>query len=236
MNQVYSILTELHDYDDLLLERVPLERCNYTIALYATHLASGSTLLCKFVKSGTIAGYLRDVARFLANFKARDPRRTDATQTTNAACISGVLAEVKRWELVPNQCEPFTVDMYMWLIDHVNAPASVHGPDSRYRAVTNWFGKGLYGGYRLTEWAQNAGHRDLNNPVLNIFGDPRAFMLGDLFFRSLDRTRLEPRAVYHNLDTVGEVTITLWTQKNGYNGENAVTSVTNTTQNCATSA
>jgi hypothetical protein len=206
-------------HDDLLLERVPLERCNYTLALYAAHLASGSMLVCKSVKSGTIAGYLWDVARFLANFEARDPRRTDATQTTNAECISGVLAEVKRWELVPNRCEPLTVNMYMWLLDHGNAPASVHGPDLRYRAVTSWFGKGLYGGYRLTEWAQNVGHRDLNNPVLNIFGDPRAFMLDDLFFRSLDQTRLEPRAAYHNPDTVGKVTITLRTQKNGSNGE-----------------
>jgi hypothetical protein len=89
-------------HDDLLLEHVPLERCNYTLALYAAHLTSGSTLMCKSVKSGTIVGYLRDVARFLANFQARDPRRIDATQTTNAECISDVLAEVKRWELVPN--------------------------------------------------------------------------------------------------------------------------------------
>jgi hypothetical protein len=88
--------------------------------------------MCKPVKSGTIAGYLRDVTRFLANFKARDPQRTDATQTTNSECISGVLAEVKRWELVPNRREPFTVDMYMWLLDHANAPTSAHGPDSRY--------------------------------------------------------------------------------------------------------
>ena len=206
-------------HDDLLLERVPLERCNYTLALYAAHLASGSTLLCKSVKSGTIAGYLRDVARFLVTFNARDPRRTDATQTTNAECISGVLAEVKRWELVPNRREPLTVDMYMWLHDHINAPASVHGPDSRYRAVTNWFGKGLYEGYRLTEWAQSVGHRDLNNPVLDIFGDPRAFMLGDLSFRSLARTRLELRAAHHDPTNVGEVTITYRTQKNGSNGE-----------------
>jgi hypothetical protein len=124
-------------HDDLLLERVPLERCNDTLALYTAHLASGRTLLCKSVKRGTIAGYIRDVARFLATFTAQDPRRTDATQTTNAACISGVLAEVRCWELVPNQRDPLTVDMYMWLLDHINAPASVHGPDSRYRAVTN---------------------------------------------------------------------------------------------------
>jgi hypothetical protein len=200
--------------------RAPRTLQLYTrLALYAAHLASGSTLLCKSVKSGTIAGYLRDVARLLVTFNARDPRRTDATQTTNAECISGVLAEVKRWELVPNCREPLTVDMYMWLHDHVNAPASVHGFDSRYRVVTNWFGKGLYGGYRLTEWAQSVSHRDLNSPVLDIFGDPRAFMLGDLSFRSLARTRLELRAAHHDPNNVGEVTITYRTQKNGSNGE-----------------
>jgi hypothetical protein len=167
--------------DDIMLERVSLGQCNFTPALHAAHLASGSTLLCRSVKSGTITGYLRDVARFLVTFTDRDPRRTDSTQTSNAACISGVLAEVKRWELIPNRREPFTVDTYMWLLDHVNAPNSVHKPNLRYRVVTNWFGKGLYEGYHLTEWAQNVSHRDLTNPVLNIFGDPRAFMLGDLF-------------------------------------------------------
>ena len=146
------------------------------------------------------------------------------------------MAEVKCWELlVPNRREHLTVDVYMWLLDHVNAPASVHSPDSRYWAVANWFGKGLYGGYCLTEWAQNVGHRDLNNPVLNIFGDPRAFILGDLSFRVLDQTRLEPRAAYQHPANVGEVTITLRTQKNGSNGEHAATSVTSTIQNCAMS-
>jgi hypothetical protein len=66
---------------------------------------------------------------------------------------------------------------------------------------------------------KTSGHRDLNNPVLNRFDDPRAFMMGDLSFRSIDRTRLKPRAAYHNPDTVGEDTITLRTQKNGSNGE-----------------
>ena len=88
--------------DKLLLEQVSLNRCNFTQALYAAYLAPGSTLLCKSIKSGTIVGYLRDVARFLVTFTDRDLRCTDSTQTTNAACISGVLAEVKRWELIPN--------------------------------------------------------------------------------------------------------------------------------------
>jgi hypothetical protein len=92
-------------HDDLLLERVPLERCNYTLALYTAHLTSGSMLMCKSVKSGMIAGYLRDVARFLANFQARDPWRTDATQTTNAEWIT-VDEKLSMWR--PNRDQEFS--------------------------------------------------------------------------------------------------------------------------------
>ena len=182
--------------------------------------------------------YLRDVARLLVTFTDRDPRRTDPTQTTSSACLSGVLAEVKRWKFVLNRHEPFTVDMYMWLLDHINAPNSGHGPDSRYRAVTNWFGKGTYGGYRLQEWAPNVGPRDLNNPVLNIFGDPRAFMLGDLSFRSLHQTRLDSNPERRTSIRP------MWAKSLSHYGprrtvpttKSAATSVTSTIPNRATSA
>ena len=41
--------------DDWTLEHQSQERANYQLALYATHLATGSTLHCRSLKSSTIA-------------------------------------------------------------------------------------------------------------------------------------------------------------------------------------
>ena len=46
--------------DDWRLENQSQERCNYQFALYATHLATGSTLHCRSIKSSSIQTYLRD--------------------------------------------------------------------------------------------------------------------------------------------------------------------------------
>ncbi len=65
--------------DDWLLEKATIQRCNWQMALYAAHLATGSTLLCKAIKSATITKYLIDVAKFLSRFSDRDPRREAQT-------------------------------------------------------------------------------------------------------------------------------------------------------------
>ena len=51
--------------DDWLLEHQPQERANFQLAMYATHLATGSSLLCKTLKASTINSYLLDVATFI---------------------------------------------------------------------------------------------------------------------------------------------------------------------------
>ena len=70
--------------DDWLLEHQPQERANFQLAMYATHLATGSSLLCKTLKASTINSYLLDVATFIGCFRPIDPRHVSAANKTIA--------------------------------------------------------------------------------------------------------------------------------------------------------
>jgi hypothetical protein len=97
--------------DDWRLQSQSQERANYQLALYAAHLATGSSLHCRSLKAGTIRSYLLDVAKFLGRFRDIDPRFKSTADTKLAPEIAKVLAEVQRWESVPNRREPFTLEM-----------------------------------------------------------------------------------------------------------------------------
>ena len=64
--------------EDWLLERATHSRTNYTFALYAVHLATGSNLTNKAVTESTIRSYLRNAADFiLAARGGTDPLRVN---------------------------------------------------------------------------------------------------------------------------------------------------------------
>ena len=95
--------------DDWTLASQSQERANYQLALYTTHLATGSTLYNRSIKAAAINMYLISIAKFLGRFRKVDPRFTSSADTHLASVIAKVLAEQRRWESVPNRREPFTV-------------------------------------------------------------------------------------------------------------------------------
>ena len=98
--------------DDWTLANQSQERANYQLALYATHLATGSSLHCRSLKASTIASYLLDVAKFLGRYRDVDPRFRSTADTRLAPAIARVLDEQKRCESFPNRREPFTLEMH----------------------------------------------------------------------------------------------------------------------------
>jgi hypothetical protein len=187
------------------------------LALYAVHLASGDTLFCQAIKASTIGNYLRDVAQFLARFLNVDVRKLDATQTRLAPVIQLVLDEVTRWEKVPDKREPFTPAMWEHMFAETNQAKDAYslGP-----SLCNWFGCGLFGGFRLTEWAQEAGSSDLFSPLLDDTGTPKAFCLPDLEFRLTNNRRISLHEAFRQpARSLHRAIITFTHQKNGDNGE-----------------
>jgi hypothetical protein len=202
--------------DDLLLENVPLERCNYQMALYAMHLATGSNLRHRAIKASTINHYLASVAKFLGRFSDRNVRKQQDSFNISP-CIKAVLDEIKRWEDMPKRREPFTPEM--WNHIHTQMQPSITD-DSIVAACHDWFTCGLFAGLRLSEWAQDDAHQHLDNPTPNYRGDPKAFCIEDFLFRGPGNVRMtSEQAADAKLDEIERVIITFRMQKNGQNGE-----------------
>ena len=138
--------------DDWQLQNQSQERCNYQLALYATHLATGSNLHCRSLKSGTIQTYLRDVAKFIGRFRDIDPRYRSSADKALAPAISRVLEEVKRWETVPNRREPFTLEMQLNIAKQADSKKDDCCLET---AVANWTLCNMYAGCRGIEMDAN---------------------------------------------------------------------------------
>jgi hypothetical protein len=216
--------------DNALLENVPQPQRNVQMALYAVHLASGGTLFCRAIKSATIGNYLRDVANFLARFLDADARKVDATQSRIAPVIQSVLDEVLHWEKVPDKREPFTPAMW----EHLHSSfAAGRNTFSLGPSICNWFGCGLFGGFRLTEWAQEAGASCFTTPLLDDLGIPKAFCLQDLEFRLPNNKQVSLQEAFQtNEALIHRAIVTFTHKKNGNKVKNGRLFATTTTHGC----
>jgi hypothetical protein len=184
--------------------------------MYAVHLGTGHSLLCKAIKSGTIATYCLNAAQFVALFddKERDIRKTEGNSTF-APCYNQVLKELRRWEVMPNRREPYTLAMQRRLI----VRAGPHSIGGRLHALKNWFSVMLQAGGRLGEWAQRRGDHLLTRAAKDFKGNPRAFSLDDVEFLGRGKVRLTLADALRDRSRVKYARIRWRTQKNGNNGE-----------------
>ena len=203
--------------DDWTLASQTQERANYQLALYATHLATGSTLYNRSIKAATINMYLTGIAKFLGRFRDVDPRFVSSADTHLAPVIAKVLAEQKRWESVPNRREPFTLPMYQSLADAARVASDPCGLPA---AMANWALCNLYAGCRGVEWAQpSTACAPLSAYYRNRYDHAYAFTLADVRC-STDAGASVPIALAVSQPSeVGKIHLRFEEQKNGDNGE-----------------
>lgn len=203
---------------DLCLVNCTQERAIFQLAMYAVHLASGSTLHCKSIKADTAKNYVRDVASFMCRRRATDPRRVHPMDQSLAKPIAAVFDEAARWEKMPERREPFTTDMLAHLRSLRDEKPTT---DTLLASLCDWFDVGLHAGLRLSEWAQDVAHSDISKgPALNKFQEPRAFCLLDVSFETATRQRLTiTDALSRPWHTIARATLVFRTQKNGDDGE-----------------
>ncbi|KAI2510867.1 hypothetical protein MHU86_3488 [Fragilaria crotonensis] len=203
--------------DDWLLENQSQERANFQLAMYATHLATGSSLHCRAIKASTIASYLHDIATFLGRFRPIDPRFISAADAALAPVIAKVIAEQRRWEMVPNRREPFTVEMHLAI---ANFPSSQKDDCCLTAAMANWTLCNLYAGCRGIEWAQTQLiHRPLNTFHKNRFKNAYAFTLNDVLCFTITSSPLTFAQALATPSRVEKIKLRFEEQKNGENGE-----------------
>ncbi len=207
--------------DDLLMERMPHRRKVLQICMYAIHLATGSSLLCRRIKLDTIKACNLDLARLLTRVGDHpvDPRKTE-DQLGFDPMLQAIYKELDRWEKVPNRREPFTVEMLRAMSDE--SVFGTHDSDSAWSACQDWFDLGLRLGLRKSEWAQDGGI-SLSSPAKDIYGDAKAFCLNDFRFEckaALNRKRTRgAQVLQYALGDLSKCWVKFRTQKNGENGE-----------------
>jgi hypothetical protein len=188
--------------------------------MYAMHLATGNTLLCRSIKSGTIKDYVLAAASFLSLFGNEvDYRRSTPTDKAFCPELQAVYKEIERWEKVPNRREPFTLEM----LTDVQAQAALEPNKARLLpALADWFEAGLFSGLRLSEWAQDAGNHDISTPKQSPLLRAQAFTLKDIFFGLPNGRRIPASDLLNVVDDTQLVTrvwVTHSWQKNADNGE-----------------
>jgi hypothetical protein len=209
---------DLNLTDDWTLASQSQERANYQLALYATHLATGSTLYNRSIKAATINMYLTGIAKFLGRFREIDPRFVSSADTHLAPVIAKVLAaEQRRWENVPNRREPFTLPMYQALaVDAANATDPCGLPS----AMANWALCNLYAGCRGVEWAQpSTACAPLSSYYRNKFDHAYAFTLADVKCSTDAGAAVTIPDAVATPTSVGRIHLRFEEQKNGDNGE-----------------
>jgi hypothetical protein len=212
--------------DPYLLDVNNYQEANLLFACYAVFLALGHTLLCKTIKSATIDNYLRAAATVVKRACSQVPNPTnnrrwhdpliDMTTGKRDSQISSILAEVKRWEKMPNRCEPLTVDMVLYQ----QLQCATNEPHSEASAMYDWEVFGIYAGNRLTKWAQ----RDSTDIILNIDESPEAFIISDIEFFGENRRRCSLQFALQHPRLIHTATVTWRFQKNGENGEKKIRS------------
>jgi hypothetical protein len=185
-------------------------------ALWAADLAAGETLICRSIKAATIGKYLADAGKFIAGFTGEDPRFKSRSDPQLHPLIKGVLAEVTRFEHIPNKREPHTPAMQQWL----HHEALQRPPDDLGAAMADWGAVGLVLGPRISEWGQEDGTPDPLLPKRAPSGSTYAFTWNDVEVRLLGNTRTATLpALTADILTVESVTVTFTWQKNGNHGE-----------------
>jgi hypothetical protein len=205
--------------DDIMLDHADPRRGTLQLAIYAIHVITGNTLLCKSIRCATVKLYVNAAASLLALGPQRIDFRKDNPADKQLSCfLSSVYAEYERWEKVPDRQEPFTLEMLTELANECDAEKLV--PSSLKRALLDFFEVGLFAGTRKSEWAQDTGHSALGSQKRDIFNDTRAFCIRDVSFITFQGKRLTGAAVLSvPVHTVQKCFLTFRTQKNGDHGE-----------------
>jgi hypothetical protein len=206
------------DADDISGATLPRRRLTLQLAIFAMHLGSGGSLLCKAIKAATIKNYLFDVSKVLRQLdpEQRDFRKDHNSDKSFADPVRLVFKELERWEQMPNRREPFTLEMLALLQQQAKSTP----PNGILRALCDWFLLGLHLGLRRSEWAQPKANANIGTQQLNQFHETQAFTINDFRFVSTTNQRfVGSAALAANPITLVKLYVTFRTQKNGKNGE-----------------
>jgi hypothetical protein len=165
-------LKTIHLPIDPLLSTFPHNVKNLIILCYTVSLLQGNTIHCKSIKAATIKRYISAISKLHKEAGLLDP--CNDFKNERLTLLTSMLNEAARWETMADRREPVTWDM----VELQTHNAKNNHPDSLEAAMSDWLTLGMYGGFRLSEWAQPASKK--GKVQLNRDGSPTAFIKSDL--------------------------------------------------------
>lgn len=161
------------------------------------------------LRSTTIKDYLHAAQALMieGGYKQRWGTKGLPLDDSNATMTGPVMANLRRWEAVPNRREMFSDEMH----EHFYQNTTGKDPHSMESAFYDWLALGRYTGFRLSEWAQS--RKTSFEPISPDNPDPKAMRDGDFQFFDSNGKLLEKTA--DNLTVVHQLDITWRHQKNG---------------------
>ena len=197
-------------------EPIAHQKLQYTMAMYAYELASGETIQGTKIKSSTIKDYLLAAATLVMRF---DKLGRDARKELNCKelceAIQKVVAQVKRFEDVPDRCEAYTAHMHNELAQKIGG---MH-IDCLEVSLFDWFTIGYQNACRRNEWCQEKYKNDTTQFERSPRDEARAFVLSDITFYGTNKKKFTLDYALKNADKVMHVRIIYRFQKNGDHGQ-----------------
>ena len=133
-----SFLKEMHLGNNATLTGFAQVVRNIIMACYAARLASGQTLLCRFIKTCIIRKYLKAASDFSIPFQTMNP--TMNLQAKESKFIKDILHEAYCWESMSKRSEPITKDMVSF-VRNKGTFLSIQG--NTYTVMSDWLTLGL---------------------------------------------------------------------------------------------
>ena len=154
---------------------------NIIIACYAARLASGQTLLCRFIKTCIIRKYLKAASAFSIPFQTMNP--TMNLQAKESKFIKDILHEAYCWESMSKRSESITKDMVRF-VRNKGTFLSIQG--NIYTVMSDWLTLGLQTGFRRIErnWDKTPFQLD-HHIQRNFSSSSTTFVASDLNFLRL---------------------------------------------------
>jgi len=204
------------DDDDYFMLKIPKQRAQSQLAMFALHLSMGNSLYRRTIRLGTIKEYVNAVAAKTACYRNEDIRKDSPTDQTMGKTLSAVYKELQRWEDVPNRREPVTPEMLKRAIQR----ALDAEPDGLAAALSDLYVMAIFAGLRSGEYVQTeANRRNKRHPAKNCRGQTMAFCIDDFRIECTDGRRLRGKEILTvEVSEIAKMWVKWRTQKNERHG------------------
>jgi len=183
---------------------------DYIYACFTLDLTLVHTFWFRAIRTSTIKLYLK-----AASCPMRMQTISYSRLPSFPPLVKDILDEYKKWEVVPNRREPFTLDMLI----HFQKLANIAHPDSYDAALFDWLLIGIFAGFWKTEWMQDTFNYTSSGTYQRVSkdGSARAFIASDFSFSPFlpSQQHLAKQSTTPN----GELHIKWRYQKNNQNGQ-----------------